>query len=31
VNVYATTKLAGEQVVQDSLDSSLIVRTNIYG
>jgi dTDP-4-dehydrorhamnose reductase len=31
VNVYATTKLAGEQVVQDSLDSSLIVRTNMYG
>jgi len=31
LNIYAATKLAGEQVVQENLPSSLIVRTNIYG
>lgn len=31
MNVYASTKLTGERAVLDILESSLIVRTNIYG
>jgi dTDP-4-dehydrorhamnose reductase len=31
VNVYGSTKWAGEQAIQKELPSSLVVRTNIYG
>lgn len=31
INVYANTKLSGEQAVQAELDRALIIRTNIYG
>jgi dTDP-4-dehydrorhamnose reductase len=31
VNVYAKTKLAGEQAVQSEVKHSLLIRTNIYG
>jgi dTDP-4-dehydrorhamnose reductase len=31
VNVYAETKLQGEQAATDELENALIVRTNIYG
>jgi len=31
LNVYARSKLEGEKVVQNELDSGLIIRTNIYG
>jgi len=31
INIYAKSKLAGERAVQDESESSLIIRTDIYG